>query len=83
MGAYLQTNGPKINVQPINRIILKISIIYFKGFLGFFAVLYSTLLHLPPLRFHCVGGCWDRTHDCYDFGIGSQLAIIYLQQTKP
>jgi hypothetical protein len=24
-------------------------------------VLYSTLLHLPPLRFHCVGGCWDRT----------------------
>jgi hypothetical protein len=21
-------------------------------------VLYSTLLHLPPLRFHCVGGCW-------------------------
>ncbi len=35
-------------------------------------VLYSTLLHLPPLRFHCVGGCWDRTHDCCDFGIGSQ-----------
>jgi hypothetical protein len=33
---------------------------------------YSTLLHLPPLRFHCVGGCWDRTQDCYDFGIGSQ-----------
>ncbi len=26
---------------------------------GFFVyVLYSTLLHLPPLRFHCVGGCW-------------------------
>ncbi len=24
-------------------------------------VLYSTLLHLPPLRFHCVGGCWDET----------------------
>jgi hypothetical protein len=23
--------------------------------------LYSTQLHLPPLRFHCVGGCWDRT----------------------
>jgi hypothetical protein len=21
-----------------------------------FAILYSTLLHLPPLRFHCVGG---------------------------
>ncbi len=24
----------------------------------FFYVLYSTLLCLPPLRFHCVGGCW-------------------------
>jgi hypothetical protein len=23
-------------------------------------LLYSTLLHLPPLTFHCVGGCWDR-----------------------
>jgi hypothetical protein len=29
-------------------------------------VLYSTLLHLPPLRFHCVGGCWDWTQDCCD-----------------
>ncbi len=38
----------------------------------FFYVRYSTLLHLPPLRFHCVGGCWDRTQDCCDFGIGSQ-----------
>ena len=27
----------------------------------FFFVLYSTLLHLPPLRFHCADGCWDRT----------------------
>ncbi len=25
-----------------------------KGILGFFLVPYSTLLHLPPLRFHCV-----------------------------
>ncbi len=24
---------------------------------------YSTLLHLPPLRFHCSDGCWDRTQD--------------------
>jgi hypothetical protein len=24
-------------------------------------VLYLTLLHLPPLRMCCVGGCWDRT----------------------
>jgi hypothetical protein len=27
----------------------------------FMYVLYSTVLHLPPLRFRCVGGCWDRT----------------------
>ncbi len=26
-------------------------------------ILYWTLLHLPPLRFHCVGGCWDRIED--------------------
>ncbi len=39
--------------------------IWIKGFFGFFVMhqLYSTLLHLPPLRFHCVGGCWDRTQD--------------------
>jgi hypothetical protein len=48
----------------------------FKGGLGFiwifsFYVRYSTLLHLPPLRFHCVGGCWDRTQDSCDYGIGS------------
>ncbi len=35
-------------------------------------VLYSTLLHLPPLGFHCVGGCWDRTQDSCDYGIGCQ-----------
>jgi hypothetical protein len=28
---------------------------------GTFYVLHSTLLHLPPLKFHCVEGCWDRT----------------------
>jgi hypothetical protein len=41
----------------------------FKGsdFLKFFFILYCTLLHLLPPRFHCVGGFWDRTHDCCDF----------------
>jgi hypothetical protein len=34
--------------------------------------LYLTLLHLPSLRFHCVGGCWDRTQGRCDFGIGSE-----------
>ncbi len=31
-----------------------------------FYVRCSTLLHLPPLRLHCVGGCWDRAQDCCD-----------------
>jgi hypothetical protein len=42
------------------------------GILEIFKLLYSTLLHLPPLRFHCVEGWWDRTQDCCDFGIGIQ-----------
>ncbi len=43
-----------------------------RGFLKIFYVLYSTLLNLPPLRFHCVGGCLVRIQNCCDFGIGSQ-----------
>ena len=44
------------------------------GFFGFFSfyVRYSTLLHLPPLRLHCVGGCWDQTQDSCNYGIGCQ-----------
>jgi hypothetical protein len=42
-------------------------------FIFFMYALYSTLLHLPSLRFHCVGGCWDRTQDNFDFGIGCQM----------
>jgi hypothetical protein len=30
-----------------------------RDFLGF-KVLHSTLLHLPPIRFRCVGECCDR-----------------------
>ncbi len=39
------------------------------------SILYSTLLHLPPLRFHYVGGCWDRTQDSCDFGIVCQTLL--------
>jgi len=47
----------------------------------FFFVLYSTLLHLPPLRFHCADGCWDRTQDSCNWCIGSQtLTIARLSQ---
>jgi hypothetical protein len=45
----------------------------FNPILGdFFFVLYSTLLHLPHLRFHCVGWCWDRTQDRCNWCIGCQ-----------
>jgi hypothetical protein len=37
-----------------------------KSFL--FYVRYSILLHLSPLRFHYVGGCWDRTQDSKRMG---------------
>ncbi len=51
--------------------------ILFWGFFGLsFYVRYSTLLHLPPLRFHCVEGCWDRTQDGCDFGIDSQTCTL-------
>jgi hypothetical protein len=45
-------------------------LIYKGGF--FFYVLYSTVLHLPHLRFPSVRGCWDRTQYCCDFGNDSQ-----------
>ncbi len=35
-----------------------------------FSVLLSTLFHLPPLRYHCVGGCWD---------LGQMLNLIHTQ----
>ncbi len=44
---------------------------FFLNFLKFYYFLYSTLLHLAPLRFRCVRGCWDRTQQCsgsYVFG---------------
>ncbi len=55
---------------------------------SFFHVRYSTLFHLPPLRFHRVRGCWDRTQDCCDFGIDSarrsnQSAISHLPPIYP
>jgi len=45
----------------------------------FMYILYSTLLYLPPLRFHCVGGCWGRTQDTCDFGyiLSTRLHLIH------
>ena len=39
----------------------------------FIYVIQHCFICLPPLRFYCVGGCWDRTQDCCDFGIDSQM----------
>jgi hypothetical protein len=48
----------------------------FEDLFFIFYILYSTLLHLPPLRFHCADGCWDRTQDrCY-WCIGSQTLYM-------
>ncbi len=38
--------------------------------------------HLPPLRLHCVGGCWDRTQDCCDFGISSQTLTSAIREHR-
>ncbi len=45
---------------------------------NYFVLIFSPfiqLLHLPPFRFHCVGGCWDQTQDCCDFSIDSQTHV--------
>ncbi len=52
-------------------------------FIASFYVLYSILLHLLPLRFHCIGGFWNRTQDCCDFGMavsdsGALTTRLYL-----
>jgi hypothetical protein len=62
----IQQEAPQMGCLAVNKIE--------KG--GFFQIFsfyvrYSTLLHLPPLRFHCVKGCWDLTQDYCDFGIDS------------
>jgi hypothetical protein len=32
-------------------------------------ILFNTV-HLPPIRYHCVRGCWDRTQASCDYGLG-------------
>ncbi len=56
-------------------------------FFLFIYLRYSTLIHLPPLRFHCVeecwDQCWDRTQNCCDFGIDSHLTKYHPQSCGP
>jgi hypothetical protein len=53
---YFQIRKLPVCIQGYNLIV-------FWGIFSLFSVQYSALLHLPPLRFHCAGGCWDRTQD--------------------
>ncbi len=55
--------------------------LYYK--VEFFLLLYSTVHHLPPLRFHCVGGCWDWTQDCCDFGRWLSDTLVARTQPRP
>jgi len=48
----------------------------FWGNLIFFFLLYSALLHLRSLRFHCANGWWDRTQDSCNWCIGSILILL-------
>ncbi len=52
---YGDSGGPFIMKASLNVVFL----IFFGGDFYIFFVLYSALLHLPPLRFHCADGCWD------------------------
>jgi hypothetical protein len=60
--------------QPKGNILSEVSFFYFdiiKRIVG----TYSTLLHLPHLRFSCVRGCWDGTQDFFEFSIGKSDAL--------
>ncbi len=47
-----------------------------------FNVRYSSLLYLPPLRFHCVGGCSDRKAKM--LAISSHVSwLVYLHLQSP
>jgi hypothetical protein len=54
----------------------------YSGTFGFFHVQYSTLLHLPPLRFHCVGGCCYQTHAGLKISLVISTAASRVLETK-
>jgi hypothetical protein len=43
----------------------------------FFYGRYLTLLYLPPLRFHCVGRCWDRAQDCCEWLQSKTMKVLF------
>jgi hypothetical protein len=46
-------------------------------------ILYSTLLHMPPLRFHCGDGCWDRTRRTVATGALAVRRSNHLARSHP
>jgi hypothetical protein len=63
----------KVPEEELNRSLDYYFFLFIKFFVRiFFFILYSALFHLPPLRFHCADGCWDRTQDHCNWCIGSQ-----------
>ncbi len=59
--ADMEEGGPPTKVRPTIQFIFTIfftaaTVVFLQSDQSF--VLYSTTLHLPPLRIHCVGGCW-------------------------
>ncbi len=45
------------------------------------SVLCPKLLYLSPLKFNCVGGCWDWTQDCCDFDIRLTTRLDLIQRS--
>ncbi len=43
--------------------------------LHFFSYYIQHCFTLPPLKFHCADGCWDRTQDRCNWCIGSQTLL--------
>jgi hypothetical protein len=48
-------HGAKVMVSSLALNLYRVIILFLLLY-----VLNSTLRHLPPLTFHCVGGCWDQ-----------------------
>jgi hypothetical protein len=48
------------------------------GFFGFFVFMYiiQHCFICHPLESTVFGGCWDRTQDCRDFGIGTDSQTL-------
>ncbi len=72
--AAASTPGPPSPAASVLPVWLKVQRVFFNIFFIFY-LRYSTLLHLPPLIFHCVGECWDRTQYSCDYDSGCQDAL--------